>query len=398
MLVARNRVPVAIDATPLQTGHRYRGIGSYAAGLIDALSRVPHPEPLGLMVQPRQSSDLPILCEVVARRGVQIIPLHKPRWKRDRLQWLIDLPVMKVALHHYRPRIYHALEFNGLVLARGVTILATLHDLIPLHDPAAHFPMRWMDQRIGYARYLHALQRVDCILANSEFTRQEAVERLHIPPERIVVIPLAVDEGRFYPRSQDEIDNIVARYGLRRPYFLHISSNVGPSDNNKNTKNILRAFDLFCRDGGAEHNLTIVGKWSPHAIAEVRASYANLLDGERLRMLGFVPHDDLPALYSGADALIYPSLLEGFGLPVLEAMRCGTPVLTSSTSSLPEVAGAAALFVDPSSVEEIASGMQQLVRDSALRAELVRRGLQQAAQFTFNRTAEETLRVYHAYL
>jgi glycosyltransferase involved in cell wall biosynthesis len=396
--LSKNRVPVVIDATPLQTGHRYRGIGSYAAGLIDAISRLPHPEPLGLLVQPQLASDLPILGDVAARPGVQIIPLHKPRWNRDRLQWLIDLPVMKAALHHYRPRIYHALESNGLVLARGVTIIATLHDLIPLHDPAAHFPMRWIDQRVGYARYLRALQHVQYILAGSQFTRQDAVERLHIPPERIVVIPLAVDERRFYPRSTEEIDNVVVRYGLRRPYFLHISSNVGPSDNNKNTKNILRAFDLFCRDGGAEYDLTVVGKWSSYAIAEVRASYAHLLDGERLRVLGFVPDDDLPALYSGADALIYPSLLEGFGLPVLEAMRCATPVLASTTSSLPEVAGDAALLVDPSSVEEIVSGMQQLARDAALRAECVRRGLQQAAQFTFKRTAEATLRVYREYL
>jgi glycosyltransferase involved in cell wall biosynthesis len=133
-------------------------------------------------------------------------------------------------------------------------------------------------------------------------------------------------------------------------------------------------------------------------MAELRRSYAHLLAGERLRVLGFVPHDDLPALYSGAEALIYPSLLEGFGLPILEAMRCGTPVLTSTTSSLPEVAGAAALLVDPSRVEEIVSGMQQLARDSALRAELVRRGLEQAGQFTFKRTAEETLRVYRHYL
>jgi glycosyltransferase involved in cell wall biosynthesis len=398
MLLATNRVQVAIDATALQTGHRHRGIGSYTAGLIDAITGLPHPEPLALLVQPPQSTDLPILSDLVARSGIKVIPLHKPRWRRDRLQWLINLPVFKEALYHYRPRIYHALEYNGLVLARGVTIIATLHDLIPLHDPAAHFPMQWIDQRAGYARYLHALQRVDCILADSEFTRREAVERLHIPPERIVTIPLAVDESLFYSRDQEEIADVAARYDVRRPYFLHISSNVGPSDNNKNTKNILRAFNLFCLDGGHDHNLYIIGKWSSSALAEVRTSYAKLLDGERLRVLGFVPFGDLAALYSGAEALIYPSLLEGFGLPVLEAMRCGTPVLTSMTSSLPEVAGDAALLVNPYSVEEILSGMQQLAWDSALRAELVTRGLRQAGQFTFRRTAEATLRVYREYL
>jgi glycosyltransferase involved in cell wall biosynthesis len=115
-------------------------------------------------------------------------------------------------------------------------------------------------------------------------------------------------------------------------------------------------------------------------------------------VLGFVPDDDLPALYSGAAALVYPSLIEGFGLPVLEAMRCGTPVLTSSTSSLPEVGGEAALYVDPHNVDGIAAALYKLATQPSLRADLAARGLQRAALFTWTRTAEQTLHVYEELL
>jgi glycosyltransferase involved in cell wall biosynthesis len=118
----------------------------------------------------------------------------------------------------------------------------------------------------------------------------------------------------------------------------------------------------------------------------------------QLRVLGFIPDDDLPALYCGADALVYPSLMEGFGLPVLEAMRCGTPVLTSTTSSLPEVGGDAALYADPYSIDEIAAALYKLASQPSLRADLSARGLRRAALFTWTRTAEQTLRVYEALL
>jgi glycosyltransferase involved in cell wall biosynthesis len=280
-----------------------------------------------------------------------------------------------------------------LVHVPGVTTVATLYDLIPLHQVRGSFSLRRVDDHLGYARYLRLLQRVDRILAISEATKRDAIERLRIPAERITAIPLAVDERRFYARSSEEIERVLTRHAVRRPYFLH----VGSSDPHKNTDNILRAFSLFCHKR-SEHILYIAGKWPVQALKPLQASYSDLFEDGRLKMLDFVPDDDLPALYSGAEALIYPSVLEGFGLPVLEAMRCGTPVLTSSTSSLPEVAGDAALLVNPHDIEEIMVGMQRLADDSTLRADLVARGLRQAAQFTFRRTAEETLRVYHELL
>ena len=187
---------------------------------------------------------------------------------------------------------------------------------------------------------------------------------------------------------------MIGRYGLRRPYFLH----VGASTYHKNTAGVLQAFDLFSRESGVGHALYIAGKWTPKALAELEASYPTLVQAGHVRVLGFVPDGDLPALYSGADGLVYPSLIEGFGLPVLEAMRCGTPVLTSSTSSLPEVGGEAALYVHPHSIDEIAAALYKLASRPALRADLSARGLQRAERFTWARTAEQTLHVYEELL
>ncbi len=381
---------VLVDATPLQTEHRYRGIGTYTAGLLDALTRLQGGERLDLLAQRPHADDAPLLADLLARPGVGTVRLRRPRRPRYRLHGLLSPLVVGPAVRGSGARVYHATDPNGVVRTPGVATVATLYDLIPLYHPGEHFPLRRLDQRAAYARYLRLARRVDRLIAISEATKRDAVERLRIAPERIVVTPLAVDERRFYLRTEGEIDDIVARYGLKRPYFLH----VGASAYHKNTANILRAFDLFRRAGAADHALYIAGKWNAAPLAALQASYGDLVASGRLRVLGFVPDDDLPALYGGADALVYPSLIEGFGLPVLEAMRCGAPVLTSTTSSLPEAAGDAALLVAPRDVERIAAALERLAGEPALRADLRARGLKRAALFSWARTARETWGVY----
>ncbi len=142
----------------------------------------------------------------------------------------------------------------------------------------------------------------------------------------------------------------------------------------------------------------LAGKWPAQALARLHASYPALIAEGRLKSLGFVPDDDLPALYTGATAFVFPSLIEGFGLPVLEAMRCGTPVLTSNVSSLPEVGGDAVIYVNPHDTEEIAASLQRLAEQPDLCHSLQERGSLQSRQFSWRRTADQTLRVYEAFL
>ncbi len=381
---------IVIDATPLQTDHRYRGIGTYTAGVLDALTSRRRAYPLGLLAEPHHPDDLPLLGDLLARDGVSRVALQRPRWRRSRLRWFFGQLGLRRAVRGTTARVFHATDPNGLAHPPGVATVVTLYDFIPLHNPVASSRLRRLDDQAGYARYLHHVRRATRLIAISEATKWEAVERLRIAPERITVTPLAVDERRFYPRAPAEVDQVVRQYQLRRPYFLY----VGSSDPHKNAAALVRGFDLFSRQGDTDHSLVIAGKWPHQAIAALHARYGHMMATGRLRMLGFVPEDALPALYSGATAYVYPSLIEGFGLPVLEAMRCATPVLTSNTSSLPEVGGDAVLYVDPQHPEEIAAAMRRIAEDTTLRADLVRRGLRQAASFTWARTAEETWRVY----
>ena len=385
---------IVVDASPLQTGHRYRGIGVYTGGLLDALTGLSLPAPLGLLAQSARPDDAPLLAALLARPGVTRVPLPRPEWRRNRLQWLVGAMAVYPVIYRVRPRVYHATDGSGLVRAPGVAVVATLYDLIPLHYPDIYLPVKRLDQRAGYARYLRLLRRADHIVTDSEATKGDAVERLRIPPEHITVTPLSVDPLRFYPRSPRDIEATLTRHGLRRPYFFH----PGSSDPHKNTARILHAFEMFCHHRDVEHNLYIVGNWPSQALVRLRETHPHLMANGRVRMLGYVPDGDLPALYGGADALVYPSLVEGFGLPVLEAMRCGAPVLTSTVSSLPEVAGGAALLVDPLDVEAIADGLARLAGDPALRADLVARGLARAAEFSWEHTARLTLQVYRRFV
>src|SRR5436305_11241260 len=132
---------IVIDATPLQTDHRFRGPGTYTAGLLDALTRLPHPAPIGLLRQPLHPDDLPLAAELAARTGITTISLNRPRRPRYHLRWMLGLVTVGLAVHCTHPRIYHATEPDGLVLVPGVVTVATLYDLIPRHHPAAHYPL-----------------------------------------------------------------------------------------------------------------------------------------------------------------------------------------------------------------------------------------------------------------
>src|SRR5256714_721428 len=325
---------------------------------------------------------------------MRVISVSQPLWQGGRWPWLVDrlqplvrFRCIRAAVQRAQARVYHATEPNGLVHVAGVRTLATLYDLIPLHHPSAIFPLRRLDLRAGYARYLHQLQRADHLMAISEASKQDAVERLRIPPERISVTPLAVDDRRFYPRSPEEIGAVLARHNVRQPYFLHVGSSVY----HKNTAAVVRAFSLFCQETRAEHALYVTGAYEDRVLADLHRSCRHLFAGRRVHMIGVVSGDDLPALYSGAEALVYPSLIEGFGLPVLEAMRCATPVLTSNTSSLPEVGGDAVLYVDPRRPDEIAAGLHRLARRPELRAPLVARGRGAPGPYSRANTPEQNL-------
>jgi len=236
-----------------------------------------------------------------------------------------------------------------------------------------------------------AIRGAAAVITDSERSREDILTHLSVKPGRVVSIPLAADR-RFRPLPAAEIAPVLHEYGVGQPYILY----VGALESRKNLPRLLAAYARL-REWSEQWRLVIVGarKWKFSPIFDT----VQALGLEpHVHFTGYVADEHLPALYAGADLFAFPSLYEGFGLPVLEAMACGTPVVTSNTSSLPEVAGDAAILVDPTDVEQIANAMWLVLSQPDVAAALREKGLARAAQFTWERTARETIAVYERVL
>jgi glycosyltransferase involved in cell wall biosynthesis len=263
---------------------------------------------------------------------------------------------------------------------RRLPLAVTVHDLLPLR-----FPRLFPRATVAHTRIsARALASADRVLTNSEHTRAEVIELLDLAPERVVATPFGVDQ-RFRPAPVDR-DWLSERFDIRGPYVLA----VGTLEPRKNLEGVLRAYDLLERDF-PDHACVVVGGkgWRDRTLGTALSR-----PRERLVATGFVEDEDLVRLYSGADCFVFPSFAEGFGLPVLEAMACGAPVVTSDRSSLPEVAGDAAILVDPDEPEAIAAGIRRVLASPERAARLRARGLERAAGFSWRACAERTAAVY----
>jgi glycosyltransferase involved in cell wall biosynthesis len=241
----------------------------------------------------------------------------------------------------------------------------TIHDLGHIHFPENRNPLI----QLYYATIVkRACHRAALILTVSDFTRGQIIDWSGAPPEKVVNVGCGVD-----PEYKPEGDS----YELAFPYFLCVS-------NRRRHKNELRVVEAFGQ-AGLDPRIHLVFTGEP--TVELQRVIQTYSVSQRIDFVGMVPEARLPSLYRGSEALIFPSLFEGFGLPVLEAMACGTPVVTASVTALPEVAGDAALLVDPTSVEQIAGAMERIISDTSLRVQLRERGLARAAQFSWLRSA-----------
>jgi glycosyltransferase involved in cell wall biosynthesis len=239
----------------------------------------------------------------------------------------------------------------------------TIHDLIHIRCPES----RRSSTQLYYASVMKwACHRAARILTVSEFTRNEIIDWSGVPPAKVMNVGNGVDAS-FQPQGD--------LYGLQYPYLLAVS-NRKP---HKNERRIVEAFARAHLDAGI--HLVFTG----HPTAELERSIDSEKVRARVEFIGTIPEQRLASLYRGATALVFPSLYEGFGLPIIEAMACGTPVLTSNVTAMPETAGDAALLVDPRSLEQIVSGMEQIVADSS-RQRLRQQGLARASQFSWSRT------------
>ena len=271
-------------------------------------------------------------------------------------------------------------------------VVTTIHDVMPIRLAALFRP--WYRRYAGIVMPRLA-RRSRIIITVSETAKQEIAEEFGLGPERIRVIPHGVDPG-FRPLATDDPRalDVRHRYGLPERFVLA----VGSIEPRKNLDRLLQAIGLL-RSRADMRDIALVHSgpegWRPEHVWQ-RAQDLGL--NGATRFLGYTPAPDLQVLYGLARAFVYPSLWEAFGLPVIEAMACGCPVVTSGLSSLPEIAGDAALFVDPLSVEDIASGVAAVWGNDPQRAALIARGLERARHFTWERAARDTVAVYETAL
>ena len=247
--------------------------------------------------------------------------------------------------------------------------VTTIHDLVPLRFPNISHPkiVSVHKRRLEWVK-----KEVQRIIAVSEFTKKEIVEVLDIDPAKIIVIPEAADTI-FRPTPQSKIEQVAKKYELNKPYLLVVGS-----DPRKNLPRIIEA----CKTLKTEIDLDLVVVGRP---------WNNAL-GQKARFLGYVERTDMPALYSGARTLVYASVYEGFGLPILEAMSSDCPVVTSNLSSMPEVAGDAAFFIDPNNSRDIALGIKGILSN---RTKWIKRGRERVKKFSWIKAAESTIKVYN---
>jgi glycosyltransferase involved in cell wall biosynthesis len=376
------------------------GIGRYTRELVAALLALESPHQYVLFAATggigRQASNVKRRMSNVKRQASSVkfrtIPISD-EWMA-RLWHRLRLPIPVEAITGPLD-VFYSPDFLLPPTRRSTRTLLTVHDLSFLRYPEAFVPKlrRYLERLVP-----RSIARADVVLADSAATQADIVSLLGALPDKVQVLYSGV-HPRFRPEAEPgERERLQARYGIGdRPYVL----SVGTVQPRKNYIRLIKAFTRLqtCKFAGlqvaslqvADLQLLIAGGrgWLYQDIfAEAEKQ------GDRVRLLGFVDDADLPALYRNAVLFAFPSLYEGFGLPVLEAMACGVPVVCSDASSLPEVAGDAALLVDPHDEDALAEAMGRALGDAGLRREMISRGLAQAARFTWERAARQLVGMF----
>ena len=374
---------IAIDYTPAieQSG----GIGRYARELTAALAALDADKAYRLFVAGAASGVLPPAPSPnFLWRPTAISPRWLARiWHRARLPLPVELFTGKVDL-------YHATDFVLPYTLPSTRTLLTVHDLSFVRVPEAASPplKAYLDAVVP-----RSVERADHVLADSVATKDDLVDLYKTPADKITVLYSGVDQRFRRVSQQSALESARAKYGLAD--FRYLLS-VGTVQPRKNYSRVIRALAEL-RASGLDLHYAIAGAkgWLE---GEMQRTIASSRMEDFVHLLGYVDDEDLPALYSDSRMLLMPSLYEGFGLPILEAMACGVPVITSKISSLPEVAGDAAILINPTDTVEMREAMLAVETDFSLREQLVQKGYRQAEQFTWQRSAAQLLSVYKSML
>jgi glycosyltransferase involved in cell wall biosynthesis len=366
---------IAIDARKL---HDF-GIGTYVQNLLRQLARLDTESEYVLLGRPEDQGWLGALGQN-----------FRPVVERASPYSVLEQVSVPARLLRERVSLFHSPHYVLPPLVHCKAI-ATVHDCIHLAFPQ-YLPNRFAHL---YARAFMwwAARRSARILTVSEFSKRDILRFLRMPADKVIVIPNAIDERFRTPPPEREVYRIRERFQLHEPFILY-AGNVKP---HKNLERLIEAFHELHVSGFSTLKLLIIGNDISRYATLRRAVHAHNLH-KYVRFFGFVPDETLAILYRLADVFVFPSIYEGFGLPPLEAMASGTPVVTSNATSLPEVVGSAAVLVDPTDRHAIAEGIARVLVDRGLHADLRRRGLERSRQFSWEDSARKVLQIYRQVL
>jgi glycosyltransferase involved in cell wall biosynthesis len=358
---------IAIDANPMFLTRA--GIGNYTYHLVRQLVRVDQEHEYYLYNTVTREQELGGL-KLGANAHVICFPRILSSWRarKDRID------------------VYHGVSYQLWAQGRAGSVV-TVHDLALAKFP--EFSKRLLGEQWSGYKTLRTLRRATRVIAVSQNTANDISNFYQIPSEKIRVIYNGVGEEFFSPSPTDSLKSVRARYRIPSgDYILY----VGGSDPRKNLERLLEAFSILLKKIKPP-KLVLTGGVGRRA-KEIYQKISELGLEHHVVLTGHLPTQELRLLYSGARLFAYPSLYEGFGIPVLEAMACGVPVMTSNTSSLPEVAGDAACLIDPYDVQAMAAAMEKILKDNDLAASLQAKGLERVKAFSWERAARQTLEVY----
>lgn len=362
---------IGFSTSVIQRGQT--GIGQYVFALLRAFARSATPHRFVLFVL---RDDLPLFAEFREQMEIVAVP---ESFRPPALNIAWHQTILPQLARRHQLDVLHVPSYRRLVRARPCAMVATIHDLAPFHITAKYDPLRTFYARVVVRKLAH---RQHSIIAISRNTGRDICRYFEVPRDRVRVIYNGLDHERFAPKPEAIPAN--------PPFFLYVSRLEHPG---KNHVRLIQAFNQFKETTSSRWQLVLAGKdWSGAAAIHDAIQKSPFV--KDIRCLGFVSDAELPTLYQAAGAFVYPSLYEGFGMPPVEAMACGLPVLCSDRGSLAEVTGDAALIVDPEDLSDLARKLRAMAVDEELRNRLRERGLRQARRFDWAETATATLDVY----
>lgn len=359
---------IMLDCTPLDNGHAKRGIGEYVHRLLEAYGDAKFKNFKQIRIKNLTQDDT-------------IISITRPSYPKVRLQWLWNQIFLSKTVLKNNPRLIHYTDPYATIYIKGLINIATVYDLIPTIFPDKYFSNNPLDVKIFWNKYIEELRKMDHIISISNSTKNDLINYLDIDARKISVVPLAPFSNisikpKEFPNSQ------------KNKYFLY----VGGHDHRKNIPLMLEAFAKSC--GSISENLILVGSATKDELSRLNKTISKFSLDHRVKHLGYVTDETLQGLYSNATSLIFLSYHEGFGLPVLEAMQHGLPVITSPNGALSEVAGDAGIFVNLNDIRNISEAIIQVANSNSLKVDIGRKAIAQSKIFTWDKTAKMTIDIY----